>query len=289
MVVAGFRVAPAHLGQVVERTYAAVEALRRTGPGADVLAAVAAAAVGRLHGPLGAVLLADAAARDHLDGIAPAEPRARLDALTRVTAGDVQQVVEEFAASLLLGVPAAATWTEDLPILARPTRSDRPKGRSYRSRNVPLERRRLVVGPESVQLGGRSGWQGMRYDEVAAMFAHPDGGRELVATDGWPLVVEPTLWVDGQRLVADLDEAVAPDLVVPAGERRSFEIPRPAEVGEGWSAGRRPWTALAVAVTVGAVLLAAATGHRTVAVFATVVGLIAITLTATRRHGGRGA
>ena len=70
-----------------------------------------AAAVRRLEDPDNVVHLADAAASDHLDGRAAPGPRSYRRALTEVTVDDVREVAEGLAASLLLGVPAEATWT----------------------------------------------------------------------------------------------------------------------------------------------------------------------------------
>ena len=287
VVAAGFRVAPPLLDQVVEYTHGAVEALCRNGPRAEELAEVVAAAVRRLEDPLTAVQLADAAASDHLDGRTALGPGSYRRALTELDVEDVREVAEEFATSLLLGVPSEATWREGVPLLTGSTPQHPPRGSSHRSRNAPADRRRLVVGDGSIHVGGQGTWQGVQLGEVAAVLAAPDGGREVVAADGWTVTLEPTLWRDGDRAVARVDDAVPADRVVPLPERMPEEVPRPTTFGHRWTAVPHLLTGLVVAAAVALVVLAVTSGRLVFVAAAVIGGLIVVTLVATRGSDSR--
>ena len=53
------------------------------------------------------------------------------------------------------------------------------------------------MGDGSIHIGHGGSWQGVRLGEVAAVLAAPDGGREVVAADGWTMTLEPTMWRRG--------------------------------------------------------------------------------------------
>ena len=287
VVVAGFRVARPLMDQVVEYTHGAVETLCRNGPDPRELAEVVAAAVRRLEDPDNVVHLADAAASDHLDGRAAPGPRSYRRALTEVTVDDVREVAEGFAASLLLGVPAEATWRQDVPLLTGSTPQNRPRGRSHRSHEAPADRRRLVVGDGSIHIGHGGSWQGVRLGEVAAVLAAPDGGREVVAADGWTMTLEPTMWRAGDQAVARVDGAVPAERVVPLPERRPEEVPRPRALRHRWAGVPHLLTGLVVAAAVALVVLAVVSGRLVFVAAAVIGGLIVVTLVATRGSDSR--
>jgi hypothetical protein len=282
VVTAGFRAPTAILDRVVEYTHGAVEGLRRNGPHPQDLAEVVAAAVRRLEDPIAAVRLAEAAASDHLDGRPSLGPGSYRRALTEVTVEDVAEVTEAFSASLLLGVPAGATRSEEVPLLTGSTPRDRPEGRSHRSLDAPADRRRLVVGDGSVHVGRRGTWQGASLGEVAAVLAAPDGGRQVVAADGWTVTLEPTMWRGGDQAVARLDHAVPADRVVRLPERRQEEIPRPGTFRHRWTAVPHLLTGLVVAAAVALLVLALTSGRLVFVAAAVIGGLIVVTLVATR-------
>ena len=174
---------------------------------------------------------------------------------------DVREVAEELATSLLLGVPSEATWREGVPLLTGATPQHRPRGSSHRSRNAPADRRRLVLGDGSIHVGRGATWQGVPFGEVAAVLAAPDGGREVVAADGWTVTLEPTMWRDGERAVARLDAAVPADRVVPLPERMPDEVPRPTTFRHQLTAVPHLLTGLVVAAAVALVVLALTSGR----------------------------
>ena len=282
VVAAGFRAPTALLGRVVEYTHGAVEGLRRNGPDPQALADSVAGAVRRLEDPLIAVQLAEAAASDHLDGRPSLGPGSYRRALTEVTVEDVAEVAEAFSASLLLGVPDGATRSEEVPLLSGSTPQDRPEGRSHRSLDAPVDRRRLVVGEGSVHVGGRGTWQGVSLGEVAAVLAAPDGRRQVVAADGWTVTLEPTMWRGGDEAVARLDDAVPADRVVRLPERRQEEVPRPGTFRHRWTAVPHLLTGLVVAAAVALLVLALTSGRLVFVAAAVIGGLIVVTLVATR-------
>lgn len=64
--------------------------------------------------------------------------------------------------------------------------------------------------------------------DAVAVRRWPDGRRVVIAQDASVLVVEPTLWADGARIVDEVDRLWPPDLWIPMAARRADEIPQPS-------------------------------------------------------------
>jgi len=151
------------------------------------------------------------------------------EALAEVRAVDLAAVARagaQLSETLLLGIARDATWNDPMPLLSMPARTEPVAGRRHRSRNFPADRQVLVVADDAVQLGAGRAWLTLQPDELVGVFAHPDGGRELVSRDGWTLRVEPTLWRGGAAAVERLDRLVDSDLHIPL-ERAADAVPRP--------------------------------------------------------------
>jgi zinc protease len=107
-------------------------------------------------------------------------------------------------------------------------------GRSHRSRDFPAHREQLVVGREAVQVGPPKEYRTVRRDEVVGMLVYPDGGREVVARDGWSIRVEPTLWNGGAEASHGVDVMVPPDLHIPMMARDRDRVPQPLGFWPKW-------------------------------------------------------
>ncbi len=101
--------------------------------------------------------------------------------------------------------------------------------RGVRFRSAEADDASLVVGLDGVSLIWGASTTTVRFADVVAVRAWPDGARWFMARDGSEVVVEPTLF---HRLhattISDLDRHIAPHLVLGMPERSRDEIPVPA-------------------------------------------------------------
>ncbi|MDP9797906.1 putative Zn-dependent peptidase [Catenuloplanes nepalensis] len=151
-----------------------------------------------------------------------AEYRAQLRA---VTPEDVAEVAAEAHASSLLMVPdgRGPDWAG---FTAAPTQSSRAV---YGDRHPLLANRSqaMITGPEGVSLQGGGSLVTVRFGEVAAMLAWPDGARRLIGFDAITVHVEPTLFAGGPAALAEIDAAVRPELRVDLPARDPENVPQP--------------------------------------------------------------
>jgi hypothetical protein len=86
----------------------------------------------------------------------------------------------------------------------------------------------LLVGAEGVTTMRGTAPATVRFDEVAAMLAWPDGGRQLIGYDGLAVPVEPTLNGVDPGTVARIDAAVTSGRTIWMPARDPGTLPRPA-------------------------------------------------------------
>jgi zinc protease len=72
---------------------------------------------------------------------------------------------------------------------------------------------RLVAGPAGVSIRCAGRWSTVRYDECAAVLAHPGGRRVLVGHDAVTVDVDPDRWRGGSAVAAAVDARVPAGLV----------------------------------------------------------------------------
>ena len=102
------------------------------------------------------------------------------------------------------------------------------EGREAASADAPVVADRLVVGRDGVTVRGPDGLHAtVRYAQLEAALSFRDGGVCLVGRDGTWLVIEPTLWRDGQRFCREIRECVPVRLLLDQGSRPAEAIPRP--------------------------------------------------------------
>lgn len=180
------------------------------------------------------------AAFELLTGRAPRDLAQRLDDMEAVTVAQVHAVARAAVDGALLGVPGGrdADWAG---FTAAPHHSTSVvAGAPHRSRESD---RRLHIGPEGISVAEAVAGQGpraatVRFDEVAAMTAWPDGARHLIGYDGITVRYEPTLWHATPAITAQLDAAVPPDRVITLPARSPEEIPQPDQDGRAGSRRR---------------------------------------------------
>lgn len=236
VVLAGSDVSQQLLPHVVDRT---LEILTRVAT-SDALTAVVpdllAQARQAREDPYNAPMLAYRAALEHLRGQEPQSTEDLASEFDAVDADAVRSTVQEMRDSLLLGVDGDAAWADQMPRLEMPTRADGFRGRHFRSRDYPAHRDRLVIADDGIAVGQRSRWRGISRDEVEAVMTYPDGGREVIATDGWSVRVEPTLWRKGWEATRAVDRLTGEDRRLAAPTRDTARVPRPMSmVGQGRS------------------------------------------------------
>lgn len=173
-----------------------------------------------------------------------------------VTAGQISEAAEEFAASLLVGLPPSAREFFMLPQLRLRLPEPAAGARTYRSANAPLDKSVLTVARNVVHVSAGGQHVGVSPRRAVGLIQMPDGGRHLVDKDGWGIVVEPTMWRGGRRAVNEIDRLVPAHLHVLMPERSPDDIPRPASVVERYRRVAVLWSVLALAlVTFAASLL----------------------------------
>ncbi|MEV6632961.1 insulinase family protein [Actinoplanes sp. NPDC051470] len=86
---------------------------------------------------------------------------------------------------------------------------------------------RLVVGNDGVSIIEDTDVATVRFDQVSAMLAWPDGGRFLIGADGITLRVEPTLYGGSAAAIPHLDARVPAAARVNQPPRSPDNLPRP--------------------------------------------------------------
>jgi hypothetical protein len=149
--------------------------------------------------------------------------------LAAVTPDDVREVAGNTLSAALAMVPRGQAVGR-AGFTAAPTGSAAAVvGKSYRPRNRPDSKQRLIVAAEGVSLVEGLDIATVRYDECVAMLAWPDGARLLYAPDAVNVRVEPRLWDAPQRLVAEVDARIPADRVVHMPQRSERSIPQPPD------------------------------------------------------------
>ena len=142
-----------------------------------------------------------------------------------VTPEALTEVAAEAWSTGLLMTPAgrSADWTGLAPA---PTGSHAAvQGHTHRSLETPAAR--LIVGAEGVSVVEDTDVATVRFDDVAAMLAWPDGGRLLIGADGISVRVEPTLYAGSAAAIPAIDARVHPAARVYQRPRDPSSIPVP--------------------------------------------------------------
>lgn len=236
LVVAGSDVAPQSLPTLADDILRFIDQVVRAGPHPDHLAEVVAQRRMAIQDPYAGVGLAVRAAHSHLEGRPAQSMDEVLAELGSMDPGLIRSALEDFHATLALGIPGRTTWKDQLPMPAFPTGEPQVRGRRFRHVDWPAEKARIVVGAGGVELQsgrqarlvrfGATGGPGDGRDEVVGLATFPDGGRSVVRRDGYSIDLDPRAWRRAPELAAALDQVVPDDLHVPFPERELAPLAR---------------------------------------------------------------
>lgn len=183
------------------------------------------------------------AAYEHLRGRPVLDQDEVLAELDATTTEDVRASAQEFASSLLLGLPGDATAPTDIPVVAQPLDAGVVTGHRFRRADWPATTHALVVDSDEAHLVVNDEYTRYRASDIAGMMRWDDGGRHLITFDGWGLTVEPQDWRGGRKAVELLDALVPPARHLPMPERDPAPPPRlPNLPRRWWNAVTRPWS-----------------------------------------------
>jgi hypothetical protein len=197
------------------RTLALMRRLRTMPPDAADLADAQAAQVQSVTDPYALFGVALNAGIETLAGRPVRERDEMVDEIMAVTRADVVAGFEAMHRTLLVGVPGATTYNNEIPRLEAPTNHPKVPGRTWRSVNWPGDRSRLRISTDAVELVDGDVARTIRDHEIHAMLAHDNGLRHLVTADGYGITVNPHAWHRGKKAVNKLDELVPEDRQLP--------------------------------------------------------------------------
>lgn len=210
--------------------------IQKSGFPASVLADRTANFLQATQDPHQRAALAWRTVHQHLLGAEPMSLDQMIEEARAVTSDEVIEQVRRFAASLMLGVAPDMTLSTRLARMTMPSTASPSSGTTYRSRNAPASREKLVVSPDQVQVGNDHTWVGVGLSQAAGLLVVPDGARRVIAPDGWSITIEPTLWRDGREAVAQIDAAVPESRHIPVPARDAGAIPSPMSWRTRWLA-----------------------------------------------------
>jgi hypothetical protein len=95
-------------------------------------------------------------------------------------------------------------------------------------KDSPVQPEKLVYSPDGVSLLLPDGSHStVRFSGLAAALCYEDGGVLLIGSDAVSIMVEPTLWRDGQNISSGIREQVPEHLRIDRGPRPADTIPKP--------------------------------------------------------------
>ncbi|MGI8330123.1 hypothetical protein ACRYCC_09155 [Actinomadura scrupuli] len=207
-----------------------VEEIERlaTEPGAqDELDKIITQMRARVSDPEAIAGVAVGAAMRELLGSEPLDRAALLAEIDALDARAVQETAAQALDAALLMLPRGHEPQGRRFHMAPASSPGTVDGRTLRSADAPIDRDRLIIGPEGVSLVHGPRYVTVKFSACEAMLAWPDGARRLYGRDGFSLHLEPTLWENGGSIPEALDRAVPADRVIPQQARSEDHIPQP--------------------------------------------------------------
>ncbi len=162
-----------------------------------------------------------------------------------VSTADVAAFASELQQTSIFAVPGGAIIRPWMGTKAPKSIGPAVKGREAPGVDAPIQRARLVYGPDGVSLK----WPDdshltVRYSELAAALHYEDGCMFLVGSDATALNIEPTLWRNGASICREIYAQIPDQLIVEQGIRPANEIPKPKT-----TAWQRLWATVNVKIT----------------------------------------
>jgi len=141
------------------------------------------------------------------------------------TTAEIQAVARQFHDTALAQVPALGLdWAG---FVQAPEKSEnRLTGKEFASRNK--DDSSVVVGVEGLSIISPGNLVTVKYADVVAMQAYPDGARTLFGRDGFRIHLEPTIFPVSRQMLAEIDAAVPASAVVTLPARDPEDIPKPS-------------------------------------------------------------
>ncbi len=238
-----------HLDAAIARAFEAIMDLAGHGPTPQELSEDARATLAQLTPESAERHLPWRQAHQHLAGETPSSLLdIRLETLA-IDPSAVSNLVDGMIDTVMLGVPGGThTSVAELEWEAGP-RDARIAGRRFDFRRGVLVNESSaspshVLSPQGVLYRGAAVGVAIPLREVAAMFAWPDGARQLIRPDGYQVVIEPSLIARGDDLIRALDGVVPSDRVIPRPPRDAGEVPAALSPVERLLLPERPPVAL---------------------------------------------
>ncbi|MDX2972839.1 M16 family metallopeptidase [Kribbella solani] len=227
MITAGIDMLPEARPTVVAQTVEVLRRLRQRGPDAAELRDDLDREIRRIKTEPAEHWMPYAAAREVLLG-GDVDGRDELIAeVDAITVGDVRQAADALWDNLLLSVDPDAITDPALEWLGEaPSSKAVPTGQRFKPAGWPVVKGELTVGRNSAHIDTDNGRTSAVYEDLAALVAYPDGGRQLIRRDGYQLRLEPAIWKNGPQAVTAVDAAIPPTLKIPMPPRDPDHIPQ---------------------------------------------------------------
>ena len=174
----------------------------------------------RYASPAGVPQMLFAHAADELFGRPPTTRAQLLEEAAAVTPGAAAAAVAESIQEALLLTPEKLQPSPAWSLYPEFSPASVSGGRVFRSgwfgQRIGKRRSFIRAGSDGVTAVTPGGdFVTVRYDDCAAVERWPGDVRILLATDGVRLVVDPSHWKQGKRLVTTLDERIGGERLVP--------------------------------------------------------------------------
>lgn len=215
VVVGGSDLHPDALTSIAETTLALVRDLARIYPGGQEVSELKASYIQQLTDPYAQLGIAVRAAHEFQRGRRPMHLEEIVDEIESITSPEVHDGWQEFVSTMMLGLPAEASWNDALPVLSFPDTVPTRGGKRFRSVNWPDDRSRLTIDPDGVEVSVGDRAQRVPTDDVAALLTFDEDRRRVVRHDGYGLSIDAQAWRGGGQAVALLDAAVPAHLHLP--------------------------------------------------------------------------
>ncbi len=145
-----------------------------------------------------------------------------------ITAADVAAFAGELQRTSVFAVPSKATVRPWMGAKAPLSVAEVVEGREAPSMDSPVQRDRLVYGPQGVSLRSPDGSHiTVRYSGLAGALHYEDGCLCLIGSDATYLNIEPTLWRNGPSICREILKRVPAHLILEQGARSAEAIPKP--------------------------------------------------------------
>ena len=161
---------------------------------------------------------AAAQARCHLFDVPFVDLADMIAVLEMLTPVDVARTLETAMRTALWIVPQSVGWHDHRVTHTRGWSRTRVPGPpvSIAAPDGDADHRKLIVGADGLTMlvGPDENLITVRFDDVAALLAYPNGDRTMVGNDGFSIRLEADRWPDAHQLAAYLDGRVPPSQIV---------------------------------------------------------------------------